>query len=58
LGRLARGEQGPEVKPIRETLTRIREGDASAYVRDAAHEALVALEGEDVGVSTHTLEPL
>jgi HEAT repeat protein len=58
LGQLGRGEQGPEVKPIRETLTRIREGDASAYVRDAAREALVVLKGEDVGVSTHILEPL
>jgi HEAT repeat protein len=58
LGQLGRGEQGPEVKPIRETLTRIREGDASTYVRDAAREALVALEGEDVEVSTHILEPL
>jgi hypothetical protein len=47
LGRLARGEEGPEVEPIRETLARIREEDASAYVRDAAHEALVALEGEE-----------
>jgi len=43
LGRLARGEQGSEVKPIREMLARIREGDASAYVRDTAREALVAL---------------
>jgi HEAT repeat protein len=58
LGQLARGEEGPEVKPIRETLTRIREGDASAYVRDAAREALVALEGEDIEVSTRILEPL
>ena len=58
LGQLARSEQSPEVKPIRETLTRIREGDASAYVRDAAREALVALKGEDIEVSTHILEPL
>jgi HEAT repeat protein len=58
LGQLARGKEGPEVKPIRETLTRIREGDASAYVRDAAREALVALEGEDIEVSTRILEPL
>lgn len=55
LGRLARGEEGPEVKPIRERLARIREEDASAYVRDAAREALVALEGE---VPTPVLEPL
>ena len=48
LGQLARGEEGPEVEPIRETLTRIREGDASAYVRDAAREALVALGGEEI----------
>jgi HEAT repeat protein len=48
LGQLARGEEVPEVEPIRETLTRIREGDASAYVRDAAREALVALEGEEI----------
>jgi hypothetical protein len=48
LGQLARGEEGPEVEPIRETLTRIREEDASAYVRDAAREALVALEGEEI----------
>jgi HEAT repeat protein len=58
LGQLARSEQSPEVKPIRETLTRIREGDASAYVRDAAREALVALKGEDIEVSTHIFEPL
>ncbi len=55
LGRLVRGEEGPEVKPIRERLARIREEDASAYVRDAAREALVALEGE---VPTPVLEPL
>ena len=48
LRELARGEEGPEVEPIRETLTRIREGDASAYVRDAAREALVALGGEEI----------
>ena len=48
LGQLARGEEGPEVVPIRETLTRIQEEDASAYVRDAAREALVALEGEEI----------
>jgi HEAT repeat protein len=48
LGRLARGEKGPEVEPIRETLDCIREGDASAYVRDAAREALVALEDEKI----------
>jgi HEAT repeat protein len=59
LGRLARGEEGPEVEPIRETLARIREGDASAYVRDAAHEALVALEGEEIiEVFTPVPEPL
>lgn len=58
LGRLARGEEGSEVEPIRETLTRILEEDASAYVRDAAREALVALEGEDVEVPTCILEPL
>jgi HEAT repeat protein len=58
LRRLARGEEGPEVEPIRETLTRIREGDTSAYVRDAAREALVALEGEDIEVPTPILEPL
>jgi len=59
LGRLGRGEEGPEVEPIRETLTRIREGDASAYVRDAAREALVALEGEEViEVPTRVPEPL
>ncbi|MDH4138381.1 MAG: HEAT repeat domain-containing protein [Anaerolineae bacterium] len=58
LGRLARGEEGPGVEPIRETLTRIREGDASAYVQDAAREALVALEGEDIEVPTRILEPL
>jgi hypothetical protein len=55
---LARGEEGPGVEPIRETLTRIREEDASAYVQDAAREALVALEGEDIEVPTHILEPL
>jgi HEAT repeat protein len=48
LGQLTLGEEGPEVGPIRETLVHIREGDASAYVRDAAHEALVALEGEEI----------
>jgi HEAT repeat protein len=48
LGRLARGEEGPEVEPIRERLARIREEDASAYVRDAAREALGALEGEGI----------
>jgi HEAT repeat protein len=59
LGRLARGEGGPKVKAIRETLTRIREGDASAYVRDAAREALVALEGaEIIKIPTPLLEPL
>ena len=59
LGRLARGEEGPEVEPIRETLTRIRQGDASAYVRDAAREALVALEGEEIiEVPTPVPEPL
>ena len=59
LGRLARGEEGPEVEPIRETLTRIREGDASAYVRDAAREALAALEGEEIiEVPTPVPEPL
>ena len=59
LGQLARGEEGPEVELIRETLTRIREEDASAYVRDAAREALVALEGEEIiEVSTPVPEPL
>ena len=59
LGRLARGEEGPEVEPIRETLARIRQGDASAYVRDAAREALVALEGEEIiEVPTPVPEPL
>ncbi len=59
LGQLARGEEGPEVEPIRETLTRIREGDASAYVRDAAREALAALEGEEIiEVPTPVPEPL
>ncbi|MDH4208657.1 MAG: HEAT repeat domain-containing protein, partial [Anaerolineae bacterium] len=48
LGQLARGEGGPEAEVIRETLTRIRERDASTYVRDAAHEALAALEGEEI----------
>jgi HEAT repeat protein len=57
LGRLARGEEGPEAKPICEALTRIREGDASAYVRDAAREALIALEGEEK-VPTPVSEPL
>jgi HEAT repeat protein len=59
LGRLALGEEGPEVEPIRETLARIREGDASAYVQDAAREALVALEGEEtIEVPTPLPEPL
>lgn len=58
LGRLAQGEEGPEVKPIRETLTRIREEDTSAYVRDTAREALVALGEETVKVHTPTPEPL
>ena len=59
LGQLARGEEGPEVKPIRETLARIWEGDASAYVRDAAREALAALEGEEIiEVLTPVPEPL
>ena len=59
LGQLARGEEGPEVKPIRETLARIWEGDASAYVRDAAREALAALEGEEIiEVPTPAPEPL
>jgi hypothetical protein len=59
LGRLARGEEGLEVEPIREMLTRIREGDASAYVRDAAREALGALEGgETIEVPTPVPEPL
>jgi HEAT repeat protein len=59
LGQLARGEKGPEVEPIRETLTRVREGDASAYVRDAAREILVALEGEEIiEVPTPAPEPL
>ena len=59
LGQLARGEKGPEVKPIRETLARVREGDASAYVRDAAREALAALEGEEIiEVLTPVPEPL
>lgn len=59
LGRLARGEEGPEVKPIRETLARIQEEDASAYVRDAAREALGALEGEEIiEVSAPVPEPL
>jgi HEAT repeat protein len=47
LGQLVRGEGGPETELIREILIRIREGDASTYVRDAAHEALAALEGEE-----------
>ena len=47
LGQLVRGEGGPETEVIREILIRIREGDASTYVRDAAHEALAALEGEE-----------
>ena len=66
LGQLARGEEGPDIVPIRETLTRIREEDASAYVRDAAREALVALEGpvcrqareEIIEVPTPIPEPL
>ena len=60
LGRLALGEEGPEVEPIRETLARVREGDTSAYVRDAAREALVALEGgeEIIEVPTPISEPL
>lgn len=58
LGQLTRGEEGPQVEPIRETLTRIREEDVSAYVRDAAGEALAALEGEDIGVPTRVPEPL
>jgi len=45
LGQLVRGEGGPEAEVVRETLTRIREGDDSTYVQDAAHEALAALEG-------------
>ena len=59
LRELARGEEGPEVEPIRETLARTREEDASAYVRDAAREALVALEGEEIiKVPTSVPEPL
>ena len=59
LRELARGEEGPEVEPIRETLARTREEDASAYVRDAAREALVALEGEEIiKVPTPVPEPL
>ena len=58
LGRLARGEEGPEIKPIREVLAPIREEDTSAYVRDAAREALASLEGEDIEVPTRILEPL
>ena len=59
LRELARGEEGPEVEPIRETLARTREEDASAYVRDAAREALVALEGEEIiRVPTPVPEPL
>ncbi len=50
LGQLARGEEGSEVELVRETLVHIREGDASAYVRDAAREALVTLEGEKAPV--------
>jgi HEAT repeat protein len=48
LGQLARGEEGPDIVPIREALTRIREEDNSAYVRDAAREALVAMGGEEI----------
>jgi HEAT repeat protein len=58
LGRLARGEEGPDVEPIRETLARTREEDASAYVRDAAREALFALGGEEIKVPTSVPEPL
>jgi HEAT repeat protein len=58
LRELARGEEGPEVEPIRETLARIQEEDASAYVRDAAREALVSLEGEEIKVPTPVPEPL
>jgi HEAT repeat protein len=59
LGQLARGEEGPDIVPICETLTRIQEEDASAYVRDAAREALVALEGEEIiEVPTPIPEPL
>jgi HEAT repeat protein len=58
LGRLARGEEGPDVEPIRETLARTREEDASAYVRDAAREALVALGGEEIKVPISVPEPL
>lgn len=58
LGRLARGEEGPQIKPIREMLARIREEDTSAYVRDAAREALAALEGEDIEVPIPIPEPL
>jgi HEAT repeat protein len=47
LGQLARGEEGPDIVPIREALTRIREEDDSAYVRDATREALVAMKGEE-----------
>jgi HEAT repeat protein len=43
LGRLAQGEEGPDIVPIREKLAHVREEDASAYVRDAAREALAAL---------------
>jgi hypothetical protein len=43
LGRLAQGEEEPDIEPIRDKLTRIRERDASAYVRDVAREVLVAL---------------
>jgi len=58
LGQLARGEEGPDIAPIRETLARIQEGDASAYVRDAAGEALVTLEGEETKVPVPVPEPL
>jgi HEAT repeat protein len=59
LGRLVRGEEGPEVVPIRGTLTRIWQEDASDYVRDAAREALVALEGEEfIEVPAPVPEPL
>jgi HEAT repeat protein len=43
LGRLAQGEKGPDIVPIREKLAYTQEEDASAYVRDAAREALAAL---------------
>ena len=59
LGRLARGEEGPEVELIHETLACVREEDASAYVRDAAREALGTLEGEGiVEFPAPTPEPL